>query len=426
MNKLLSLNGLDRLLKNDDQDVARCERKGVENGKANTPASSVKSLSKFEIDEKSKVEKAIQKLSSEVDLTSKQLDNQRTEILRKLDIQIPKNQDETDALHQDEVDQIEKLVGQNSTNQKDISNKLEIAHSTLRTIKIAVNNRPLSVQFVGPYITFMLALAFAEVWVNRLAFELFFESTPLVSLFLATAIGAMLVFFAHVTGSAIKRSQSTEVAVAKSKTFFSMGILNVLVVVFIFYLAKMRQAFVSISTENEAGLGGLEDLLKTPEIPELSELMESSSMMDSLVSANLGQEGIFLLLVNVAVYVCGFIAAFIRHDTHPDYEKAENEYNKHRAALVKATKSFDSKVAAIDKRKSDLHSNIRKDRDVAEEQLYKIDQEINDIQQVLGDHKTRASEVVAQRISIYRKANLANRSKPAPSYFNEDIEFNWD
>jgi hypothetical protein len=188
----------------------------------------------------------------------------------------------------------------------------------------------------------------------------------------------------------------------------------------------MRQAFVSISTENEAGLGGLENLLNTPEIPELSALMETNSMMDSLVSANLGQEGIFLLLVNVAVYVCGFIAAFIRHDTHPDYEKAENEYNKHRAALVKATKSFDSKVATIDKRKSDLHSNIRKDRDIAEEQLYKIDQEINDIQQVLGDHKTRASEVVTQRISIYRKANLANRSKPAPPYFNENIEFNWD
>ena len=426
MNKLLSLNGLDRLLKNDDQDIARCERKGVENGKTNTPASSIKNLSKFELDEKSKVEKAIEKLSNEVDITSKQLDSQRTEILRKLDIQIPKTQDETDALHQDEVDQIDKLVGQNSTNQKDISNKLEIAHSTLRTIKIAVNNRPLSVQFVGPYIPFMLALAFAEVWVNRLAFELFFESTPIVSLFLATAIGAMLVFFAHVTGSAIKRSQSTEVVVSKGKTFFSMGILNALVVVFVFYLAKMRQAFVSITTANEEGLGGMEDLLKTPDLPELSELMETNSVMDSLVSANLGQEGIFLLLVNVAVYVCGFIAAFIRHDTHPDYEKAENEYNKHRSALVKATKSFDAKVAAIDKRKSDLHSNIRKDRDDAEEQLYRIDNEIDEIQQVFSDYKTRASEVVSQRINLYRKANLANRNKPAPSYFNEDIEFNWN
>ena len=426
MNKLLSLNGLDRLLKNDDQDIARCERKGVENGKTNTPASSIKNLSKFELDEKSKVEKAIEKLSNEVDITSKQLDSQRTEILRKLDIQIPKTQDETDALHQDEVDQIDKLVGQNSTNQKDISNKLEIAHSTLRTIKIAVNNRPLSVQFVGPYIPFMLALAFAEVWVNRLAFELFFESTPIVSLFLATAIGAMLVFFAHVTGSAIKRSQSTEVVVSKGKTFFSMGILNALVVVFVFYLAKMRQAFVSITTANEEGLGGMEDLLKTPDLPELSELMETNSVMDSLVSANLGQEGIFLLLVNVAVYVCGFIAAFIRHDTHPDYEKAENEYNKHRSALVKATKSFDAKVAAIDKRKSDLHSNIRKDRDDAEEQLYRIDKEIDEIQQVFSDYKTRASEVVSQRINLYRKANLANRNKPAPSYFNEDIEFNWN
>ena len=426
MNKLLSLNGLDRLLKNDDQDIARCERKGVENGKTNTPASSIKNLSKFELDEKSKVEKAIEKLSNEVDITSKQLDSQRTEILRKLDIQIPKTQDETDALHQDEVDQIDKLVGQNSTNQKDISNKLEIAHSTLRTIKIAVNNRPLSVQFVGPYIPFMLALAFAEVWVNRLAFELFFESTPIVSLFLATAIGAMLVFFAHVTGSAIKRSQSTEVVVSKGKTFFSMGILNALVVVFVFYLAKMRQAFVSITTANEEGLGGMEDLLKTPDLPELSELMETNSVMDSLVSANLGQEGIFLLLVNVAVYVCGFIAAFIRHDTHPDYEKAENEYNKHRSALVKATKSFDAKVAAIDKRKSDLHSNIRKDRDDAEEQLYKTDKEIAEIQQVFSDYKTRASEVRSQRINLYRKANLANRNKPAPPYFNEDIEFNWN
>jgi hypothetical protein len=216
------------------------------------------------------------------------------------------------------------------------------------------------------------------------------------------------------------------VVVSKGKTFFSMGILNALVVVFVFYLAKMRQAFVSITTANEEGLGGMEDLLKTPDLPELSELMETNSVMDSLVSANLGQEGIFLLLVNVAVYVCGFIAAFIRHDTHPDYEKAENEYNKHRSALVKATKSFDAKVAAIDKRKSDLHSNIRKDRDDAEEQLYKIDKEIDEIQQVLSDNKTRASEVVSQRINIYRKANLANRSKPAPSYFNEEIEFNWN
>ena len=201
---------------------------------------------------------------------------------------------------------------------------------------------------------------------------------------------------------------------------------RLVVVVLVFYLAKMRQAFVSITTANEEGLGGMEDLLNSPDLPELSELMETSSVMDSLVSANLGQEGIFLLLINVAVYVCGFIAAFIRHDTHPDYEKAENEYNKHRTALVKATRSFDTKVATIDKRKSDLHSNIRKDRDQAEEQLYKIDKEIDEIQQILSDYKNKAREIVSQRINIYRKANLANRNKPAPSYFNEAIEFSWD
>ena len=88
--------------------------------------------------------------------------------------------------------------------------------------------------------------------------------------------------------------------------------------------------------------------------------------------------------------------------------------------------TFDAKVAAIDKRKSDLHSNIRKDRDEAEEQLYKIDKEIDEIQQILSDYKNRAVEIVTQRINLYRKANLASRSKPAPSYFNEEIEFSWD
>ena len=83
----------------------------------------------------------------------------------------------------------------------------------------------------------------------------------------------MLVFFAHVTGSALKRSQSTEVFVSKGKTFFSMGILNALVVVLVFYLAKMRQAFVSITTANEEGLGGMEELLNTPDLPELNALM---------------------------------------------------------------------------------------------------------------------------------------------------------
>ena len=43
---------------------------------------------------------------------------------------------------------------------------------------------------------------------------------------------------------------------------------------------------------------------------------------------NLGPEGMFLLLINVAIYVCGFVAAFVRHDSHPDYEKAQRNYIK--------------------------------------------------------------------------------------------------
>ena len=47
--------------------------------------------------------------------------------------------------------------------------------SDLKLVRNSLNNRELQTSFVKTYVPFMLALAFAEVWVNRLAFELFFD-----------------------------------------------------------------------------------------------------------------------------------------------------------------------------------------------------------------------------------------------------------
>ena len=104
---------------------------------------------------------------------------------------------------------------------------------------------------------------------------------------------------------------------------------------------------------------------------------------------NLGPEGMFLLLINVAVYVCGFVASFVRHDSHPDYEKAQTSYDKDRKELFKIKKAFDDKIANIDKKQSDLHTKIKQNREIAEDTLHEIDNELNELNYFISDFTSR-------------------------------------
>ncbi len=421
MKNSISKSSLERLLKTDDQERNRLERKGIEMGKVNSPSVSSKSMSKFEIDEKNKLIKAYSRFASEASKIISKLEQEKNDVLRKLDFQIPKSADETDQMHQNELDQIQKLIGDSSSKFEEVSKRAIDSYKTLQTIKIQVNQRPLSTQFVTFYIPFMILLAFAEVFVNSMAFELFFESSKLISLIVATGIGAMLVFFAHITGLSFKKTQSSEVSVPKGNIYLSMGALNSLVAVLIYYLSKMREAFITITNQTEQGLSlDPENLLNSGNNPGIEEALGTPNILDTLMQINLGQEGMFLLLINVAVYVCGFVASFVRHDSHPDYEKAEKIYEKDRKELFKVKKLFDDKIAGIDKKRSDLHLKIKQNREMIEENLYELDKELSDINFLVSDFKNKVNNIFNEKISIFRNANTDIRKKPAPEYFKDE------
>ena len=420
MKSLLSKSSLERLLKLDDQERNRLERKGAELGRVNSPAPSAKSLCQFELDEKNKLIKTYTKFKNDVSKQLERLNKDKTQLLKKLDIQLPKSEERTEENIQLEREQIQSALGENSSKFEEARGKYMDSHKVLSTIKIHVNQRPLSIQFVTFYIPFMTLLAFAEVFVNSMAFELFFESSQLISIIVATGVGAMLVFFAHITGASFKRTQSKEVPVSKANTYLSMGVLNSLVVVLIFYLSKMRQAFVSISNQNEQGFNIDADKLLNSDTPGLNGVLGSTSILDTLMQINLGPEGMFLLLINVAVYVCGFVAAFVRHDSHPDYEKAQKNYDKDRKELFKVKKTFDDKIASIDKKQSDLHTKIKQNREIAEETLHEIDKELNELNYFVSDFQSQVNDIFNEKIKIFRDANNDNRTKASPEYFKEE------
>ena len=420
MKSLLSKSSLERLLKLDDQERNRLERKGAELGRINSPAPSAKSLSQFELDEKNKLIKTYTKFKNDVSRQLERLNKDKTQLLKKLDIQLPKSEERTEENIQLEREQIQSALGENSSKFEEARSKYMDSHKVLSTIKIQVNQRPLSIQFVTFYIPFMTLLAFAEVFVNSMAFELFFESSQLISIIVATGVGAMLVFFAHITGASFKRTQSKEVPVSKANTYLSMGVLNSLVIVLIFYLSKMRQAFVSISNQNEQGFNIDADKLLNSDTPGLNEALGSQNILDSLMQINLGPEGMFLLLINVAIYVCGFVAAFVRHDSHPDYEKAQRNYDKDRKELFKVRKLLDDKLVTIDKKRADMHQKNKQERDISEEDLSQIDEELNELNNLISDFKYRVNEIFNEKVSLFRDANIKNRKKPSPEYFKEE------
>ena len=401
----LATNNLEMLIRSDQQDLDKCERAGIADGEKNLPSQTSRSMSKFETSEITKIAKPLRKLEEEKEKLTAKLSEEKKQMERKLDIQIPKSQDETNLLADSERDQIEKLAGQQSAKHAEISEKLSFAEQSLRNIRMSINNRPLSLQMTNVYLPFMILLAFAEVWINSKAFELFFESSPLISLFLASAVGAMLVFFAHISGTTIKRAQSKEIIIDKPKMYVPMFILNILVVIFIYFLAKMRQAFVAIQEQSSQGFGGeLEELLKDPNLQNLNIDAEQTSAIISLISTNLGEAGLFLLLVNLLVYICGF-----------------KQYDKYRTALTKVVKAYDDKVASIDKRKSDIHADIRKERDIADERIYEIDKEIEEINYKASEIKSNAMQVLKSRVDAYRSGNRSSRKKPEPMYFNQSV-----
>ena len=83
----------------------------------------------------------------------------------------------------------------------------------------------------------------------------------------------MLVFFAHVTGNAIKRSLP-KVRRESEQAQFKFVLLNGLVGVFVFYLAKMRQAFVAIASSQDFSVA---DLIGSDDAAVLGPLLDNKT-----------------------------------------------------------------------------------------------------------------------------------------------------
>lgn len=178
-------------------------------------------------------------------------------------------------------------------------------------------------------------LALAEVPVNRAAFELTFREEPLFSLLLAAAVGVILVFFAHVVGLMLRqwprRPSPGGIAARVAALAVILGIAGSGVYV----MAKMRQGFMRlVSAENDGFAQRLQEALR-------GGTQHTAAVMAD-VPLTIGDWT--FIAVNVLIFTFGVVASFLRHDPHPDYEKAIREARKTERAFAKAEARYGAKL----------------------------------------------------------------------------------
>ena len=70
-------------------------------------------------------------------------------------------------------------------------------------------------------------------------------SSPVISILPASAIGAVLIFFAHITGESVKKAQSKEVELNKIN-LYHIVFFKLFVLILILFLAMMRESYLAI------------------------------------------------------------------------------------------------------------------------------------------------------------------------------------
>ena len=393
----------------------RFEREGRRLGEKEIPASDATDLSRNEIDEINSASQLWNTFQNEVTSAKQKAEAEVKAVTQQISVVLPSKEVDAEETCDAELGKIETEIGPGSAAFSSNQEQLDQVTADLKAVKSSLNNRELQSQFETVYLPFMFALAFAEVWVNSKSFELFFASNQLISLLLASAVGAMLVFFAHITGASIKRALPEEAKRGRAKTTVSMVMLNSLVAVFILFLGKMRQAWVALDMEEDApidivfgdnALGGLEDIIG------------ETSGIESLIGTELGNEGLFLLLFNVLVYVAGTVAAMLRHDSHPDYESLVKKEQKHRDRQVTMKKRYQSSVAAVEKKKADTLAQVRKETVKKDGELDGLKNLIDSLNSDLSNSKKALNKTLQNKIKAFRRGNRSSRKTKAPSYFS--------
>jgi hypothetical protein len=294
---------------------------------------------------------------------------------------------------------LDKTVGQRSTRMQNAAEQFAASRGRAAQIEADLG-RPLRTSMVPVYPFVLLVIAIAEIPINRLAFELFFQEAPIVSLFLSFAVGLLLAFFAHQAGLWLRQATSHKTLGSKLGHLGGVVLIIAIAVPLLYFIAAMRQHYLAlIEAEAATDFGTL-----------LRQGLEGGlSSAREVLSVELSGPGWTLLILNLALLTVGAIVSFVRHDPHPDYEAAVTQAKRAERRLNKMRSAYERQEAALSRQFDERISTL-------DRQLVRVDNELAATRRILEQaaaHRPAMIRAVAhtlvERFGAYRLGNRLGR-----------------
>ena len=382
-------------------------KQGRRDGKNNKPSSDSDSLSNYELglidDAKSSWSKYKKYQQDELGSASSKMDHE--EFAR--DETSADKIDNLNDAKQKELENFTTTDGPGSSKQKLLNEEYEESIEDVRKIKTLLN-RPLQTQFVRSYLPFMIILAIIETPINRLAFELFFQDeSQFIAFALSAAIGSIIVFFAHVCGTHLKYSTCKEAKPNLFKTYFLIIFVAIFSLLLMWIIAQMRQQYIEFTQTGQ-------------ELPTLQSLQQGDvlgGLAKDFFKWDLGIAGYLLLLANIAIFTVGFIAAYLRHDSHQDYEKTYIKERQTKSYRDKQKRYYDTRFAKINSDYNEKIDFIKRDNVTIDQNLEKYKSDKESLKSLEESDFNIVVSSLRKEIRAYRQGNGETRSTPEPNYF---------
>ena len=295
--------------------------------------------------------------------------------------------------------ELDKTVGPRSTKLQSAAEQ----HSRVRSRAAQIEadlGRPLRSSLVPVYPFVLAIIAIAEIPINRLAFELFFQEAPVVSLFLSFAVGLLLAFFAHQAGLWLRQATSHKTLGAKLGHLGGVALIMAVAVPLIYFIAAMRQHYLALLDAEAANDFG--SLLREG-------LQGGLSTAREVLSVELGSPGWTLLILNLALLTVGAIISFVRHDPHPDYEAAVTK-------AVRAEKKLNRMKTQYERQEAGLARQYDERIATLDRQLVRIDNELAIAKRTIAKAEAHrpamiraVASTLAERFGAYRLGNRLGR-----------------
>lgn len=340
------------------------------------------------------------------------------------------------------LDDLENEVGETSVKMGELIQKRESAQERVSEIAKEVG-RPMRVHlvykifgFLPIYILILLLLAVADVTANQPVFLRFFTDAPLFSWMLAAGFGLLLVFLAHASGMFLKRSRMEGRGRDwRDRIQTWLGIPAILIVSFflMYFVGALRQILLNeeevdrIRQESEtvpqAETGGnvFGNVAQGGFGQDPTDRVTELLTMD-LLPWNLSSESWALIGINFAVFLAGMVTAYIRYDSHPDYEAAEKKVDEWQDRIDALRAEYRARRADILEDNERALTNVRSRADRNQNEIDKRESKLLTLQRQ-RDSRIREFETnILQRIMRYQDGNMASRQSEPPGYFGEPTQ----